>query len=525
MLFVATRPPHVLIDWLRLGPEPDPHSLSCLAIPHASPPHRCSPLCASSCRPAGRRSAAPATCRRCRTAPAGASTSSRRRATRGRALGRNLRAGDLPPAAGRPRPGNRSGTTPRRRRSRWISCRPSRSARGARSGTARWGTAGASRPTAAGPGATGPTTSSDPEWQYVIPDGIAIRGDTTVVATADGLQITTDDGAHWTAIGDAVGPPAQRPRGHRAPAARQRVRPPAGARPPGLERRPPCAATSGCWHTAAGWQVAAAGRGRLSAGERGPDRPPAVPRHPLRPAPDHRHAALHPPHRARGRRAQGTAHRLAAPPDRAHRQRVHRPDVPLRLDDGRVLPAAPGRGVQQSRRHAGHGGAGRAGWCTPGGRRRAPTRWPSGTTPRSRPTGRPSGSTPSTITTRRSAVKVGARVQDRTGDRAGGQHRPRHQRSPSPRAGGLARPTRSARSSTRCSGFRPTPSTRSSGSSRCPDTGIVAGQVIDARRRRRCRRRGSTAWSSATRSRRRSPTRRPTATRRTAIRCTTSISP
>ena len=50
-----------------------------------------------------------------------------------------------------------------------------------------------------------------PEWQYVIPDGIGIRGDTTVVATADGLQITTDDGAHWTAIGDVVGPPARGP--------------------------------------------------------------------------------------------------------------------------------------------------------------------------------------------------------------------------------------------------------------------------------------------------------------------------
>ena len=45
----------------------------------------------------------------------------------------------------------------------------------------------------------------------MIPDGIVIRGDTTVVATADGLQITTDDGAHWTAIGDAIGPPARGP--------------------------------------------------------------------------------------------------------------------------------------------------------------------------------------------------------------------------------------------------------------------------------------------------------------------------
>jgi hypothetical protein len=50
-----------------------------------------------------------------------------------------------------------------------------------------------------------------PEWQYVAAGGIATRGDTTVVATADGLQITTDDGAHWTAIVDPVGPPAKGP--------------------------------------------------------------------------------------------------------------------------------------------------------------------------------------------------------------------------------------------------------------------------------------------------------------------------
>ena len=35
-----------------------------------------------------------------------------------------------------------------------------------------------------------------PEWQYVTPDGIVTSGDTTVVATADGLQVTVDDGAH-----------------------------------------------------------------------------------------------------------------------------------------------------------------------------------------------------------------------------------------------------------------------------------------------------------------------------------------
>jgi hypothetical protein len=50
-----------------------------------------------------------------------------------------------------------------------------------------------------------------PEWQYVARDGIAIRGDTVAIATADGLQVTTDDGAHWLALTDAVGPPARGP--------------------------------------------------------------------------------------------------------------------------------------------------------------------------------------------------------------------------------------------------------------------------------------------------------------------------
>src|SRR4051794_500008 len=50
-----------------------------------------------------------------------------------------------------------------------------------------------------------------PEWQYVVSAGIVTRGDTTVIATADGLQITTDDGASWTAVGDTVGPPARGP--------------------------------------------------------------------------------------------------------------------------------------------------------------------------------------------------------------------------------------------------------------------------------------------------------------------------
>jgi len=48
-----------------------------------------------------------------------------------------------------------------------------------------------------------------PEWQYVAPDGIVIRDDTVWVATADGIQMTADDGAHWMAFEDAAGPLAK----------------------------------------------------------------------------------------------------------------------------------------------------------------------------------------------------------------------------------------------------------------------------------------------------------------------------
>ena len=50
-----------------------------------------------------------------------------------------------------------------------------------------------------------------PEWQYVAPNGIATRGDTTWVGTADGVLVTADDGAHWVALGDRTGPPAKGP--------------------------------------------------------------------------------------------------------------------------------------------------------------------------------------------------------------------------------------------------------------------------------------------------------------------------
>src|ERR1700694_4018729 len=44
-----------------------------------------------------------------------------------------------------------------------------------------------------------------PEWQYVTPDGIVTRGDTTYIATADGVKLTWDDGQTWRVITDSLG--------------------------------------------------------------------------------------------------------------------------------------------------------------------------------------------------------------------------------------------------------------------------------------------------------------------------------
>jgi len=44
-----------------------------------------------------------------------------------------------------------------------------------------------------------------PEWQYVAPNGIVTRGDTTYIATADGIKLTWDDGATWRVITDSIG--------------------------------------------------------------------------------------------------------------------------------------------------------------------------------------------------------------------------------------------------------------------------------------------------------------------------------
>jgi murein DD-endopeptidase MepM/ murein hydrolase activator NlpD len=50
-----------------------------------------------------------------------------------------------------------------------------------------------------------------PEWQYVAPAGVAARGDSVWVATADGIQVSPDAGATWLAIGDSTGPAAKGP--------------------------------------------------------------------------------------------------------------------------------------------------------------------------------------------------------------------------------------------------------------------------------------------------------------------------
>jgi hypothetical protein len=42
-----------------------------------------------------------------------------------------------------------------------------------------------------------------PKWQYVAPDGLALRGDTLYVATADGIRYTRDHGATWGAATDS----------------------------------------------------------------------------------------------------------------------------------------------------------------------------------------------------------------------------------------------------------------------------------------------------------------------------------
>lgn len=43
-----------------------------------------------------------------------------------------------------------------------------------------------------------------PRWQYVVPNGIVVRGDTVFIATADGIRWTASRGQSWSAITDTV---------------------------------------------------------------------------------------------------------------------------------------------------------------------------------------------------------------------------------------------------------------------------------------------------------------------------------
>lgn len=44
-----------------------------------------------------------------------------------------------------------------------------------------------------------------PEYQYVAPNGIVLRGDTVYVATADGVKVTWDAGTTWRVVTDSMG--------------------------------------------------------------------------------------------------------------------------------------------------------------------------------------------------------------------------------------------------------------------------------------------------------------------------------
>jgi hypothetical protein len=40
-----------------------------------------------------------------------------------------------------------------------------------------------------------------PQWQYVAPNGVVLRGDTVYIATADGVRVSGDGGATWRCVG------------------------------------------------------------------------------------------------------------------------------------------------------------------------------------------------------------------------------------------------------------------------------------------------------------------------------------
>ena len=388
----------------------------------------------------------------------------------GHDLGRHLRPGDLP-AAGRGHGAGssiRSDTTPG---VALLGLRPRlrASGRGARSGTARWGTAGDCRWTAARPGRTGPTSSSAPSGSTSPPAGIVVRGDTTVIGppTASRSPPTTAPTGPRSWIRSALR--RKGPADTALSAARQRVRAPAGRRPARLDRRhaprqpaaPSHRARAG-WASRARWRGVSAGRrAARSAGKSYRGGPCG-----LRPAPT-RLPCLR-GDSAAGASAGRAAHHLV--------RAAHRPTDNSFIDQTYRYGSTMGGNFQQ---HQGVEfnnpdgtpvlaiGAGDRGVCRTGGGGRADGHHPARHHGH-RQTAVATGSTPPTTTTRRSLVQRRATGCDAgAGDRPGGQHRPRDQRSPAPRDVGLAHRFAAARSWTRCSVSRPTPPTPSSGSSRC----------------------------------------------------------
>ena len=263
------------------------------------------------------------------------------------------------------------------------------------------------------------------------------------------------------------GPPATRSGGQRTAAPRQRVRPPARLRPAkaGSSRR--CEASSGCGGTAQAGSVDRQGNGVPAARQyrrhRWANLSEAAPCG-LRPASERTPCLTGDAPAAEPPRAPLTAWLRAA--DRPRGQPVHRPDLPLRLDHGWQLPAAPGRRVQQSGRHAGPCRPGRAPSSTPG---RAEAGALTVTHPARHHGHRRWNDLPALFDVlpqlgpRREGGRSG---QGRAGDRPRRQHRPRDQRSPPSGAQPRHPPTRSAPSWIRPSDSRPTPPTPSSGSSR-----------------------------------------------------------
>ena len=291
---------------------------------------------------------------RCPTPPAGASTCSPRRAIPAAPSGSAPTATESTGCRPAPPHGSDSGATPRPPSgSPGTSSTRSPSARGARSGTVPSATGGDFPPTAGAPGATGPSRSSGPSgstWS---------RTASSPAATRPWWRRPTASGHHRRRRQldrPRSIPPARRARGPADTALRllaseyvRRLRPdgrgwlvstPAGqpAAPPHAGRRLGGADDRPRHRTRRRTRCSSDGCS-IAAPSADSGRPPTRCR---------ASAARPPPAEA----PRAPAHHLVPPPHRPRRQPLHRSDLPLRLDDGRQLPAAPRRRVQQPRRDA-----------------------------------------------------------------------------------------------------------------------------------------------------------------------------